>query len=769
MAVIAGKNKEGNRSSLVLIVLIVLALCTFCGRVAYAAGTAYAGSEFGAPSDSHYTMKVAENESFELMAREDGTIAVLDKRSGRLFESNPEDEDPVAVGVNMTNLKSQMYVTYADTAGNVSTKNSQTDCVNKGTLSYSRTEDGGIRFLYDFQGQGFEIPVEYRLNEKGLAASIAVGDIVENKEGSQLYLTDVALLPFFGAAGTDASGYMFVPDGSGALIYLNNEKASYGAYSQTVYGRDTALVTEKLSTESETARIPVFGMKDGEEGFLAIITRGDTNATINALTSGLLNSYNNVYASFRYRPFIRSTFIQGNVYASNGKMGDSVVSLTISPVVPDVEEFSIEYVLLEDKELDYVDMAKAYRSYLTERCGMSAVQEKDSAPFFLNLLGGLKMEEYVLGIKVSTLKPLTTFAQAQQIMGRLRNAGIGDMAVKYTGWQKGGMESKIPSKISFEPKLGGKSGFGKLESYMAENGMELFLDFDFVNLYESGNGISGFSDAAQTVGATPAYQYTYDYNVLTKNNAERWKILAPSRLAGAVSSMLGKKQKLNGAQIALSTLGSNIYSDFAQKKNGVDRADSMAIWQGVFEQCGEQFDSVMVDNGNAYTFPYVSHIYDAPVNASGFDIEDEDVPFYQIVLHGLVSCSTEPLNLSGVPDKLVLKAVETGTSLSACLMYADNETLTDTKYNYIFSGNYETWVDTLAAYYGRTEEFLGLVAGEEITGHKKLAEDVYRTEFSNGYVVYVNYSDKPVTLEGTEIQPKDFVYEKGGSGEWAVR
>lgn len=716
---------------------------------------------FAAPSNEHYTMKVAENAGFELMAKEDGSIAVLDKKSGYLYESNPQEKDPKAVGINMTNLKSQLYLTYADMAGNVATRNSQTECVNKGWLTYSPTEGGGIRFLYDFQGLGFEIPVEYHLNEKGLAASIVVSDIVEGKEGKELYLTNIALLPFFGAAGMESEGYMLVPDGSGALIYLNNDKATYGAYSQAIYGRDVALITEKLSTESETARIPVFGMKDGNDGFLAVITKGDTSATVNALTSGTLNSYNNVYASFCYRPFIRSTFLQGNIYASNGMGGDTVVSLQISPVVPKLDTYSIEYVLMSEEDLDYVDMAKVYRDYLKETYGLSAKESAKTSPFYVNLLGGLKVEKYILGIKTNTLTPLTTFSQAQELLQQLKEAGIDDFAVKYTGWQKGGLESKIPADITFERKLGGKSGFSKFVEFAEQNGIELFMDFDFVNLYEGGNGISLYSDAAQTVGSTPAYQYTYNYNLLTKYDKERWEILSPSKMEKAVGSMLEEKEKLKGAGLALSTLGSNIYSDFTHKEEGIDRADVRAIWEGIFAECSGQFGSLMVDSGNAYTFPYVSHIYDVPLNSSGYDIEDEAIPFYQIVLHGLLSYSTEPVNLSATPENLMLKAVETGSSLSACLMYASNEALIDTKYNYIYSGNYETWVTTLASYYEKTNGFLELVAGTEITGHKKLQEDVYRTTFSNGTEVYVNYLNRAVTVDGVTVPAKDFVYKEG--------
>lgn len=718
------------------------------------------GGVFGKPSDGNYAMKVAENTDFELMANEDGSIAVLDKRGGRLYESNPREEDPLAAGINMTNLKSQLYITFADTAGNVATKNSTTDCVNQGGLTYRQT-DGGIRFVYDFPASGFEIPVEYCLNEAGLVAEIMVGDIVEGKEGSAFYLTDIGFLPFFGAAGTDREGYLFVPDGSGALIEFNNDKASYGAYSQPVYGRDSALVTESLSNAGEAARMPVFGMKDGDEGFLAVISQGDTNATVNAMTSGVLNSYNNVYASFRYRPFTRTTFLQGNTYASNGQGGDSVVSLTLSPVTPKVESYRVEYRLLRGEGFGYVDMAKDYRGYLCSRYGLSP-GNRTGAVFYLNLLGGLKMDEYVLGVKTQILEPLTTFAEAEEILETLQGAGIGSLAVKYTGWQKGGMDSGIPAGVSFERKLGGRSGYKKLADYTAQKGIGLFLDFDFMNLYEGGNGVSLYADAAQTVGSTPAYQYTYDYNTLAKNDRERWRILAPTRLGEAVDAMLAEQDKMQGAQLSLSTLGSYIYSDFTHKSDGIDRADARAVWEDIFGKCRERFSSVMVDDGNAYTFPYATHIYSAPMRASGYDIEDETVPFYQIVLHGLVSCSTEPLNLSADPGKLVLKAAETGSSLSACLMHADNESLTDTKYNDIFSGNYETWTDTLAEAWQRTAGLLEQVDGALIVGHEALAEDVYRTEYDDGTVVYVNYRKSTVTVEGVEVPPEDFIYRKGG-------
>jgi len=710
-----------------------------------------------AASAAGYEMKFDENDKFELMGNADGSIAVLNKENGFLYESNPQTEDELASGLNATNLKSQLYLTYADSANSSgsNSRNSAAGCVNKGWLTYEKLEGGGVRYCYEFQDIGIMIPVEYRLNSKGLTASVVMEDVREDSEHTGYYLMTVSLLPFFGAADTEKDGYILVPDGSGALIYFNNDKASYGAYSQYVYGRDNGLVTEALTAETETARMPVFGITDGTDGYLAVITQGDTDASVNAMTSGAGNSYNNVYASFTYRVFTISTFLFGT-----GSV-DTTNVLTLSEVENSVPAYSVDYMLLSEEELTYVDMAKAYRSYLVQKEGLSA-KVQDAAPFYLELLGGLEMEEYVLGVQVDVMEPLTTFAQAEEILRELKSRGVDDLAVKYSGWQKGGLEGRIPGRITFEGKLGGKSAYGKLAEYADANGIRLFMDFDFVNLYEGGNGFSVNRDAVQTVNTTPAYQYTYDRNLLTKNERERWKLLTPIKVQEAFHSMLGEREKLEGAGIALSTLGNMLYTDYSHKGNAIVRSDTKEVWKGLFREAAEQFGSVMADDGNIFTAPYVTHIYNVPVNSSQYDIEDEDVPFYQIVLHGYVSYSTEPLNLNAVPGKNVLKAVETGSSLAACLMYADSAVLTDSKYNSYFSSYYGTWAGRLAEYYEQTSEILKLVAQAQIEEHEEAASDVYCTVYSNGIRVYVNYNTFDADVDGVLVPAEGFVYVREG-------
>ncbi len=705
--------------------------------------------EMAASDNPDYPILAAENDRFQLLCRDDGMFCVINKETGTTYASNPLEADSKATGINKTNMSSQLYITYANDGGSNQVKNSTVECVNKGWLTYAPIENG-IRYSYDFQKAGIIIPVEYVLEEDGLRASVVVDEIQEGSMG--FYLTEVSLLPYFGASIAGSEGYFLVPDGSGALIHHDNEKAVYGAYKQAVYSRDAAMIVENLVAEDQAARLPVFGMKSGNAGYLAVIDSGDGVGYVNAMTSGHITSYNNAYASFRFRLFTMLTYARSH---------DSQQVLMLASVRPEKLDYSVKYILLEQENLDYVDMAAAYREHLIANYGLTSRVQKDEAPFYLEMLGGVQKESVILGMKLNLLQKLTTFSETQQILETLRKNGMEDLLVRYTGWQKGGVESELNTKVSFESALGGEDGYQALVEYADQHGVELFMDFDMFNLYRSGNGVSSFMDATQTIQHTPTYLYTYDYNTLDKDPSTRWQLVTPKMAAAAVEKVLSNQDRLLGANLSLSTMGDTLYSDFTDKSSGIDRSNSRVLWGEMLKMADEKTEKLLVDGGNAYALPYVSHVYDAPMKCTMYDIEDEAVPFYQIVLHGYVSYSTEPLNLSSNPEALVLKALETGSSLSACLMWAENHALGDTNLDYVFSGNYETWVPMLSEAYAKVTPILQAVADATIVEHQCLQMDVYKTVYSDGSVVYVNYSSKDAAVEGCIVPAKDFVYQPG--------
>ena len=79
-------------------------------------------------------------------------------------------------------------------------------------------------------------------------------------------------------------GFLFVPDGSGAIINFNNGKTKVDAYSKEVYGEDISRRSTNSPITSRTQKIslPVFGLVSNGSGFLAEITDGAAVASINA-------------------------------------------------------------------------------------------------------------------------------------------------------------------------------------------------------------------------------------------------------------------------------------------------------------------------------------------------------------------------------------------------------------------------------------------------------------------------------------------------------
>src|SRR5690606_16184774 len=106
---------------------------------------------------------------------------------------------------------------------------------------YKDNEENGVEGV---GGAVFTIPVEYKLDKDNFIARLLV-DKVEYV--SDYPLTNIKFLEFFGAAGLEDEGYIFVPDGSGALIYLNNGKTKSTTYVSRIYGDDETRSEEHTS------------------------------------------------------------------------------------------------------------------------------------------------------------------------------------------------------------------------------------------------------------------------------------------------------------------------------------------------------------------------------------------------------------------------------------------------------------------------------------------------------------------------------------------
>lgn len=257
----------------------------------------------------------------------------MDERPGR-----PPGGSPGA-GEYQTRHGTPLQVEYADKIGNISSVNGKTASVNKDGLSCRKTTGGAV-LTFSFPKEGFVIPLEFTLTEDALDVAILAGEIQETNDAYRL--TTLSLLPYFGAAGSEEDGYLFVPDGSGALIEWNKTGGVLDDYSQYVYGREPATSKMQLDKLEETAYLPVFGLKKGETAFVGIITQGAGRAIVNASVSGKRCSYSNVYVQFIYRDSEMVKIEQKN---------QTVRVLEKTPAA--AERYGVRYAFLSGEEANY--------------------------------------------------------------------------------------------------------------------------------------------------------------------------------------------------------------------------------------------------------------------------------------------------------------------------------------------------------------------------------------------------------------------------------
>lgn len=723
----------------------------------------------GEAAKQGYIYLAMENEREAFYINEDGNFGILDKKTGKWFHSIPSEEDreadPIAKGVNKMRLGSDYQIIFIDQNGATSAKNTLTGAVNDGNVRLTATE-GGVKVWYYVEDAGVTFSVLYQLTEDGFTVTIPFEDLTEpiyegrtaaDKEYVSYFgIRDISVLPYFKAADSEEEGYILIPDGSGALINFNNQKSSYGAYSQEVYGRDPALPLTQVGATAKSVTMPVFGASFGDHGYFAIVENGGASAVINAMTSGSDTSYNNAYITFRYRKTMSASRSVPSAYGVSNTLGTNV-TLDNNASIP---YYRLTYCLLDEASADYVGMAERYRAYLLSN-GLLKKESANDSPLYLTLYGGIEDTDYFLGIPYQSVTKLTTYKEAKEILEELFLAGVDQMAVRYCGWQKEGLETVIPTKVRFESKLGGKNDFNALMDYGSNNGIRIFPDLDYLNFYQSGNGYSIHKDAVLAATNDTSYQYTYNLNTGAKQDAHRWQLLSPRLSLEAFTKLLSGKGKLNTDNISLGAVGSVVYSDF-NTRSLLHRDDTVSIWSEMVQEAADNFEGVMVETGNIYTAMYADYIINVTSESTHFDLADDSVPFYQLTLHGYVSYGTEPINLTADPDKALLKALETGSNLNFSLIYGDTYELVETRYNFLYNAGYRDWKDTIQEYYSAAKPVLSTVAGSEITSHMKLADNVYRTEYGDAGVVYVNYGKRDVTVDGITVSAGGYVFLEGG-------
>lgn len=624
--------------------------------------------------------------------------------------------------------------------------------VDAGYTLEDRTKDMGDYKVSRNEGKPiFNVAVHYILEDDQLVVKVPLKEIQYNKDYP---IVDLQVLPYFAAANTDEKGYVLVPDGTGGIINFNNGKTGQQTYQSDMYGWDYAINRTMIVDETKS-NFPMFAISNETSGdsVICVAEEGSSYATVEADIAGKKNGYN--YGSFVYK------MIHGENLDVSSKSNATVRVYEES--LPD-ETLSQRYIFSEKTK--YTELATAYRDYLMKRYPELTKKDETDVPVAVEMIGAVDDTEHILGYPITRSQSLTSYEEAQTILKTLKEAGIGDLNAKYTGWFNTGVKQTSAKKVSLVGRLGSKSDLKDLAAYAeSTDGLNLFLNGTFTYVYKDKwfDGFSSSRNAAKFCSRELSELYTLDPITYQANedyqdyhNYDSYYLLKPSYTIDAIDNYVEAITDYGTKNISFEDIGSQLSADY-NPKDRVSREASMKLQVEKLKSLKESGSKVMITGGNQYAVPYADYVTDLNIASKRVNIIDEKIPFYQMALHGLVNYSGSALNLSEDADEMILKSAETGAGLYYTYISKNTSVLQDGKYTRYYACNFDQWKEDTLNQYNKFKEKLGDTYNQFITDHEKVSSGIYKTTYENGKSVLVNYTYEDYNYEGTTVPKRDFV------------
>ncbi len=674
--------------------------------------------------------QVAENDTLVMYMDEDNAILALEyKESSYIWWSSPlgANRDTRATTTLAAELLSSVVLTY----GNTSTRGTTNlRSANAATLNVKEITDG-VEVTYKFSKADISVPVTYTLKDDYLEVSVDCSAIEEDVD-SGLVATQITIMGSFGAGGPDEEGYFVIPDGCGAIINFNNGKDNTKSYSQKVYGKDITTVSTTKSAVTEEVYLPCYGIVKDGNAMTVIIEDGDGNATLNASVSGQsLSSYNICNYTFQLRG--------SDSYYMSGDSG----SLTVFEDDIKTEKITLRYYPTAGDDVSYVDVAQTYQNYLLEDAGVTIKAEANTSELYVDLYGGVLKSQSILGIPITLKTSMTSYSEAKEIVSSLVDLGVDDMVVIYHNWTNAGISGKVDYKAKASSVLGGTSDFNSLTSYLDSQDIAFYPSVNNVT-FKSGNGYYTFTDTTIRISGSYSRQMTYSLAYGVQDTSVKTKsLLTPSVFTEIYSKLASSYSSKGLTGVSLGDMTSTLYGDYGKQSMGRD--DTLAALQESYQTMVDSGLSILGDSCAAYAFAYVDRISEVPLESSGFDVFDADIPFYQIVMHGIIPYSSTAINASADHTDTVLSAIAMGCDLAYDLIYADASDLKDTDFDVYFYAHYEYSLENAASEYALTKEILASVSDQTIVGYTK-EDNVSITTYSDGTEIIVDFDADTITV-----------------------
>lgn len=618
----------------------------------------------------------------------------------------------------------------------------------------------------------FKIALEFKLTDKGIVISLPQKSLIDSTnvtEDDPMYkdingvyqISEISLCPYMTREDGSQSGYIIIPDGSGAVINFNNGKTS--TVSASYYGKDLAYVDDVKVEDTAKLLLGMYAFVNTTEanpgGLIAVIEKGGGQISV---TAGVDDSNKQNYAYY-------SAVLRSRESVKTGTVADNTPFDKYDKVLCP-SDIVLNYLILDENETDYSSVAKKYRDYLIERDGLTYNDNTNTSLNELTFLGAFDKYALLLGIKYMTSDSLTTFDQAQEILDELINNNVNNFTVSYKGWTKENLEYQLGGSLKVSNVLGKAASMSKFYQYCVGKGITFYPELNVTTTkgYDYSFGSTKFT--TRSVSNEESIHYPFDLATgRPDKKLQETHILSPLYYKSISEKLIADFNKLNmwnseeNGGFYLTDLGNKWSGNYKVNKQ-VYGGDAILYQQQALEIL-TQGNKIKIEAPCDYAFKYVDIAVGVPVTSNMYTIYDETIPFYQLVVNGLFDYTTE--NVNGLSNRssawYFAKALESGSNFSYLISAEDPAILLDTDYTQYYQAYYANWKETIINFTKEIDK-LGihncyLTDYQIINGVSKVTY-TNKTNNNETMVLVVNSTNVDKQYNGITIPAYGYIKEK---------
>lgn len=658
---------------------------------------------------------------------------------------------------------SLLTIEYYDRTNVIRSLSSANPNVASSKLYTVNNDSSHQRFDVSFFALDLTISMHIYLTNEGMRYEIRDEEI--NGEDQNL-LASIIINPFFGASGgvqqhfnletleydreqipkPKIDGYVLVPDGSGALIRYNSYDTTLQTFSAKVYGNDISRAYQSSSNELDyvplkTLSIPLYGMVHGDRqaAFMGYASKGAEYMDIIAWPEGR-TSYTYAYPKFNYN----SNFLQ--VFNQQGE-GYNTVSNTRANY--DIE-LNYNFLANDDEfSADYVGMAKRYQKYLVEN---DVLNEKEYAysdiPIRLDFLMS-DTEKALIGYNDVIM---TTINDVENILEELHANDIKNINSGLYGYQKGGITLGSKDKPKFDRSMGNKKSFRNVINNLNGQNIDVSLAQDYAKLYEEQKSLNNV--------ATKHINGQYVNQTLTNTTSfiENNYYTRPDIIVKQLLNNIKRTNNIGVKSYTLEGISNQLYSDYS--KNVITRSNAIDLYQDTFKTVNKDY-MINAKEPNQYLWKYTDRYMNAPVYNSQYLIENDTVPFLQLILNNSMELYAPYANFSFYTNEDLLRMIDYNVYPSFVLTKEPSYLLSNTTSANYYSTEYNSYKDLIEENYNYINNVLGSVINEKWIDRIVLAPGIILNKYNNNKNIIINYTNNSYTINNVIIDKVSAKYIEG--------